>query len=172
MQCQGTNRVGSDLGAYHTYEFTLSGIADQYIVRDDLNPGTAGDGNPNYFEDTDILPIEVNVVSNDDGDFEYTGNVRIDAIGSGNFEFWAYASTNQKWFNINEVGWGPSGGNSLQDAGMPVMVYVVAKSAVPEGEDITVVVKDMDDGYVLDGALNDIVASETQELESGKISYL
>jgi len=102
---------------YHFYKFDIEGLADQYIVREGLTQP----------EDTDfegMTPVKVKIAIDQQKDRPYEGRVRIAPVGAEDIQLWA-KDTADKWWDINEVGWGPPEGFPI-DLDAEIDVYVIA----------------------------------------------
>ncbi len=147
---------------YHTYKFNIEDMAVEYIVSEGLE--TPEDAN---FEG--MTPVELSIERDVEKDRDYKGKVRVAPVGEESLQLWA-KDTEDKWWDINKVGWGPEEGFPITDA--VTEVYVVATEAFDDN--VTLKLVDVDENY---GAVDDIIISQevavkAREPEHSKYGFL
>ncbi len=142
---------------YHTYKFNIEDLADEYIVREGLV-----DPNDDDFED--MTPVELSIVVDQAKDKAYEGKVRVAPINADGLQLWA-KDTEDKWHDINQVGWGPAEGFPI-DPELVTEVYVIATEALDDN--VTLKLVDVTGDY---GAEDNIIISQEVAVKAVKITY-
>ena len=137
---------------YHTYKFNIDELAAEYVVIED---GFVG---PDEDDFSDMTPVGLSIVVDEEKDKAYDGMVRVAAVGADNLQLWA-KDTSNNWWDINEVGWGPAEGFTI-DPNAVTNVYVVP-TAVLENQKITLELLDITGDY---GATDDIIISQDESI--------
>jgi len=102
-----------------------------------------------------LTPVKISIAIDEEKDKDYEGNVRVAAVGAGDLQLWAYSEDDEKWFDINDAGWGPPDGFPI-DLAAETDVYVVP-TATFEKKTITLKLEDITGDY---GATDNIISQE------------
>ncbi|NLY50042.1 MAG: leucine-rich repeat domain-containing protein, partial [Firmicutes bacterium] len=136
---------------YHTYQFKLEGLAEEYEVMNGLEA-------PKDEDFTGIKPVKLSIVEDQTLDIPYCGLVRVAPVGAGNLQLWA-KDTEGKWHDINQVGWGPKEGFPITNA--VTDVYVIPIN--PFEGSVTLKLIDISEWY---GAEDDVVINQEIPVKS------
>jgi len=134
---------------YHTYEFEITGLEDEYVVID------GGLTNPVDSDFDNMTPVGMSIAIDTKNNTAYDGMVRVAQVNAENLQLWAYSEDDENWYDINQVGWGPAGGFPI-DTTAVTEVYVVPTAAFEK--EITMELVDVTEDY---GATGDIIISQS-----------